>query len=219
MNKKITEDIEELPYRIRDDFLSNAEYSFYKVLTQIFGSKYTICPKVSLSDIFFVRNPNKNQTYLNKINRKHVDFLICDSEMMKPIVGIELDDKSHNKQKRIDRDTFVGEVFDAAGLPLARVRVSDSYNINDLKKYLSHVYRSQKMQAVVQFEADRERNTTIKDNEQTNEQGKMHLNTLDSGIDNLCPKCNVTLIVKTSRSGDNFYGCPNFPKCRYTSDY
>ena len=219
MKKKIPEEVDELPYRIRDDFLSNAEYSFYKVLIQIFGSKYTICPKVSLSDIFFVRRPNINQAYLNKINRKHVDFLVCDSEMMKPIIGIELDDKSHNKQKRLDRDTFVEEVFNAAGLPLGRVRVADSYNINDLKNYFSHVYRSQKTQAVMQSEADREANAAIQDIEQINNQERKHSNTTDSGIEKFCPKCNLSLIVRTSRSGVKFYGCPNFPKCKYSIDY
>ena len=33
-------------------------------------------------------------TYWNKINRKHVDFLICDDETLKPLVGIELDDST-----------------------------------------------------------------------------------------------------------------------------
>lgn len=219
IKKTITEEVDELPYRLRDDFLSNAEYSFYRVLTQIFGAKYTICPKVSLSDIFFVRKPNINQTYLNKINRKHVDFLICDSEMMKPMIGIELDDKSHEKQSRHDRDTFVDEVFDTAGLPLARVRVTDSYNISDLKNYLSQVYRSQKIQAVTQSEAESKLNTKVRDNGQINDQEKVHLSTSNNGIEKICPKCNIPLIVKTARSGVKFYGCPNFPRCKYSSDY
>ena len=67
-----------LPYRLRDDFLSRAEFSFYSVLVQSVGSKAVVCPKVNLADIFFVSRPNENQRYRNKIDRKHVDFLLCD---------------------------------------------------------------------------------------------------------------------------------------------
>ena len=31
----------------------------------------------------------------------------------------------------------------------------------------------------------------------------------------LCPNCNVNLVLKKSRYGE-FYGCPNYPRCRYT---
>jgi len=31
-----------------------------------------------------------------------------------------------------------------------------------------------------------------------------------------CPSCNGTLIQRTSRNGNVFMGCSNFPECRYT---
>jgi predicted RNA-binding Zn-ribbon protein involved in translation (DUF1610 family) len=35
----------------------------------------------------------------------------------------------------------------------------------------------------------------------------------------LCPRCGGQLILRTAKKGDNagnqFYGCSNFPKCRY----
>jgi ssDNA-binding Zn-finger/Zn-ribbon topoisomerase 1 len=34
----------------------------------------------------------------------------------------------------------------------------------------------------------------------------------------ICPKCGVTMVVRTAgrgtRKGSQFYGCPNFPRCR-----
>jgi len=68
----------DLPYRLRDDFLSAAEFSFYRVLATSVGNQATITTKVNLADIFFVARPNENQAYRNKIDRKHVDFLLCD---------------------------------------------------------------------------------------------------------------------------------------------
>ena len=88
----------DLPYRQRDDFLSPAEFSFYRVLCTVVGNQGVVCPKVNLADIFYVARPNENQAYRNKIDRKHVDFLICDPGTMKPRVGIELDDASHGRR-------------------------------------------------------------------------------------------------------------------------
>jgi hypothetical protein len=45
---------ETFPYRVRDDFLSPAEFSFYKVLSSLVGTRLTIQSKVRLADIFFV---------------------------------------------------------------------------------------------------------------------------------------------------------------------
>lgn len=43
-----------LPYRLRDDFLSPAELSFYRVLCQAVGDQYVILAKVNLADLLFV---------------------------------------------------------------------------------------------------------------------------------------------------------------------
>ena len=49
------------PYRIRDDFLSPAELSFYHVLKSVVGTRLLICPKVSLSDLFFVKSSDPRE--------------------------------------------------------------------------------------------------------------------------------------------------------------
>ncbi|WP_244969078.1 hypothetical protein [Turicibacter bilis] len=43
-----------LPYRLRDDFLSSTELSFYKVLMLVLENEsVTVFTKVSLGDLFF----------------------------------------------------------------------------------------------------------------------------------------------------------------------
>ena len=38
-----------------------------------------------------------------------------------------------------------------------------------------------------------------------------------------CPKCNGELVLRTAKRGENkgnsFYGCSNYPKCKYIQDY
>ncbi len=41
---------------------------------------------------------------------------------MQPLAGVELDDSSHNRKDRQDRDVFVEQAFSAAQLPLGRIR-------------------------------------------------------------------------------------------------
>src|SRR5687768_13442484 len=49
---------------------------------------------------FRLTSPTGSQSHRNRIDRKHVDFLLCHSEMMKPLVGLELDDQSHGRPDR-----------------------------------------------------------------------------------------------------------------------
>lgn len=124
--------VEALPYQQRDDFLSQAEHSFYHVLRSMVGEHLVVCPKVNLADIFYVVRPNENYAARARIDRKHVDFLICEPKTMKPKFAVELEDASHSRRSRQERDRFVEEVFETAGLPLVRVPASASYNQAEL---------------------------------------------------------------------------------------
>ena len=117
-----------LPFKLRDDFLSNAELSFYQVLRGVVAQRALVFTKVNLGDLFFVAtgDQRKNRALANRIDRKHVDFLLCDPKTVRPIVAIELDDKSHERPDRMERDKLVQGVFSAAGLPLIRIAVKAS---------------------------------------------------------------------------------------------
>lgn len=125
--------VETYPYRLRDDFLSPAELSIYFVLKNVLQDRYIICPKVALSDLFFVTRPNENRGAYNRIDRKHVDFVICTPKPLKPVFAVELDDKSHEREDRKDRDDFVEKVFQAASLPLLRIPARHSYNTAEIQ--------------------------------------------------------------------------------------
>lgn len=96
------EALPDFPYELRNNFLSAAELSFYEVLRGVVGSRAVVCPKVGLADVFWVHLEDKSKfrIYTNKIDRKHVDFLLCEVASMRPLVGIELDDRSHQREAR-----------------------------------------------------------------------------------------------------------------------
>ncbi len=187
-----SEKARELPYRQRDDFLSAAELSFYRVLSAAIGNRAVICPKVNLADIFFVARPNENQSFRNKIDRKHVDFLLCDPATMRPLCGMELDDSSHSRRDRQDRDEFVNRAFEVAGLPLVRVPAKATYNSAGLLEMIGPHLSGKPISRTTAPSA----------------------NTGTPG----CPKCGVPMVERVAKTGQNagksFWGCRNYPKCK-----
>src|SRR5215213_12001222 len=122
---------ERLPYRLRETFLSTTELALLRVLRNMVGRHYMICPKVALNDLFYIVRPNENVHFFNKFFRKHVDFLLCEPNTLKPAFGIELV-KSVSRGEAREADQFMGELFLSAGLPLVHIQSRENYSEKDL---------------------------------------------------------------------------------------
>jgi ribosomal protein S27AE len=197
------------PYRLRDDFLSAAELSFYQVLRTVVGSRMQICPKVGLGDLFFAETGDrpKNRAFTNRIDRKHVDFVLCDPKTMRPLVAVELDDRSHEREDRQQRDVFVEGVFAAAGLPLVRVPVRSAYPPWELEAKLAPY-----LTGVNPPPPPGPKAAPVAESSVATEP-------LEPKADAPpCPKCGGTMLLRTAKIGANaggqFWGCANYPKCR-----
>ncbi|MDE2040977.1 MAG: DUF2726 domain-containing protein [Patescibacteria group bacterium] len=59
------------------------------------------------------------------IDEKSVDFVLCRKEDLYPVLAIELDDRSHERPDRQQRDREVERILDGSGLPLLRLRQHD----------------------------------------------------------------------------------------------
>lgn len=192
------------PYKIRDDFLSPAELSLYHVLTHVAGMKAVVITKVRLADLFYVQRPHENRSAFNRIAQRHVDFVLCHPRTMRPLLGVELDDASHARKDRIERDECMNRAFSAAGLPLLRIPVQRAYNARELEEkidgYLVGPAASQPDIALTPPLLD----ITLEDRP---------VNTPPT-----CPKCGETMVLRKgargARVGETFYGCPNYPRCR-----
>jgi hypothetical protein len=173
--------------------------TFYRALCSATGNRAVVSPKVNLGDVFFVARPNENQSYRNRIDRKHLDFLLCDPMTMRPVLGIELDDSSHKRVSRQERDQLVDDVFKAAGLPLEHVRVHVNYDVADLSRWLSQYLGTGSAGTAATPVSAASPPTRIADKP-------------------VCPKCGVPMVVRVAsrgdRQGERFFGCPNYPRCR-----
>jgi hypothetical protein len=182
------------PYALRKEFLSPAEHNFFSVLKTTVADQALISIKTGLGDLFdaMSKDPSEFRIYRNKIDRKHVDFLLCDPKTVCPLVGIELDDKSHQRSDRQARDQLVEHVFQAAGLPLVRIPAKPAYSVTELNKQLQPYLKTPVPLRTVVEEIGPE---------------APH-----------CPKCGSDMVLRTARSGSNqggkFWGCSQFPQCR-----
>jgi hypothetical protein len=197
----------ELPYRLHREFLSPAEYGLYRALHSAVHDWAIICPKVGLGDLFYPKTGDRaeNARYRNRIAQKHVDFLLCDRQGMRPLVGVELDDVSHQQQRRQERDAFVDQVFEAAGLPLHRVRAAASYDVAQLSTVLREAAG---LPAAPPQPAERRELPVAYRPSPAPEPAAPQ-----------CPKCGRPMVVRTVKQqgphfGKEFWGCPDFPRCR-----
>lgn len=103
--------------------LTKREFQEYLKLKQYADARsWLICPKVRLFDLI---EPKKGkgdrQTLINKIQSKHVDFILVDQEM-KLIGVLELDDSTHDRADRKQRDSFVRDALEGAGITMIQTR-------------------------------------------------------------------------------------------------
>lgn len=83
---------------------------------------YTVFTKVRLLDLLEpVKGNPKYKTYFYKVQSKHVDFVLCDEKLVARYI-IELDDSSHDRSDRKERDNFVDEVVESVGYKIIHTR-------------------------------------------------------------------------------------------------
>jgi hypothetical protein len=180
-----------LPYRLRETFLSTPELALLRVLQNMVRGHYVICPKVALNDVFYIVRPNENVHFFNKIFRKHVDFLLCEPDTLKPAFGIELV-KPVTRNETREADQFMEDLFLSAGLPLVHVPSGERYSEEDMaelfKLAIMKVKGSKPLRA-------------------------------STGTDSvpMCPVCGRMMVLRIHRNGlakgKKYYGCMDSPKC------
>ncbi len=204
-------------YRLRDDFMSRPETEFYGVLAHICRDWAALFVKVNLGDVLYApqRLGTSQWAMWNRINRKHVDYLLCDCVSLRPLVAVELDDRSHQRMDRVARDRFVDAALAQAGLPVVHVPLCRDLNIDELEATLRSAASRAPVQAVataMPAEAPRD----ARENAET-EQMEATAPTLGAPT---CPRCGGPMVRRVAhrgkRAGEEFWGCADYPRCSGT---
>jgi len=217
--KKAGKDPVDFPYQSKEVLCSPAERSFLGALDQIVGKKYRIFAKVRLADIIDVKkglSASVRQSAFNRIAGKHVDFIVCHANDLSIVGAVELDDKTHRGRGRQERDQFLDKALEIAGVPLLRIKARSTYSIKGISSDLNSSFNinvGEKLKEIpeppeaVQESSEKQIADAIDDfNAET--------------IVPVCQKCGGELIervaTKGQYAGQKFWGCSNFPKCKFT---
>ena len=100
-----------------------------------FSTEYRIFAQVHLPTL--VDHTVRGQDWraaLGHINRKSVDFVLCDKSYVSPKLAVELDDKSHERSDRQERDHEVERILHEADVPLLRIENHGNFNPSELSQ-------------------------------------------------------------------------------------
>src|SRR5947208_7597274 len=123
-----------VPFERRGVLLSPAEINFLRSLQLAAREDWLIFSMVRLADIIKVRpKTRKFQSWNNRIQGKHLDFVLCDIDTLDVKLAIELEDTAQPTD-RGRRDRFISTALAAAGVPLLRVRPLEKYETAALRK-------------------------------------------------------------------------------------
>lgn len=105
------------PYYAKKPLSSVEQILFHRLTSSL--PDHIILAQVQLSQILGVEKGANFGIWHNKINRMSVDFLICQKDST-ILAAIELDDKTHLKQSRVEADTKKDKALTDAGVKLIR---------------------------------------------------------------------------------------------------
>lgn len=127
-------------YKQKNFFMSRAEHECFDAILKAVGNEYHIFPQVHLSSI--VDNKVTGQNWkgaFKHISQKSVDFVLCDKAYISPKLAIELDDQTHERPDRMERDVEVERILKDAGLPLLRLENNGGFKSDEIGKQIEAI--------------------------------------------------------------------------------
>lgn len=106
-------------YELRDRLISRNEVEYLNAIASALPAYYHVFPQINLASFI---DRTDSARYRNELFR-NVDFLITDSEYAPKIV-VEVNDQTHLKRDRRERDEKVAKICEEAGIPLIKLWTS-----------------------------------------------------------------------------------------------
>lgn len=133
-------DLQKYKYNRRKFLITPAEHECYNALVTAVGDTYHVFTQVHLPSILDYKVVGQNwKGAFSHISQKSVDFVLCDKEYISPKLAIELDDKSHEREDRMERDIEVERMLEDAQFPLLRLENHGRFNPNELKEKINNI--------------------------------------------------------------------------------
>lgn len=183
-------------YRRHETLFSPAELHFLQALRIAIPPGLEVFGKVRVADVLRPVEKLDRKSWrsaFNRITGKHLDFVLCERNTGRLVCAIELNDRSHARTERRERDQFIATACKEAAFPLLMIPAARHYDFDLL--------RTQILEAIGSLPP-----------------GPL-APTLPTAIAT-CPRCGGSLERKVARRGQRagkaFLACSRYPECRYT---
>ena len=123
-------------YELRQTLMTSNERIFFEKLRRVIGDKYDIYPQVNMDKIFKIKYLGSRTAFKSAkwaIDRMSIDFLVTKRESQSPYIGIELDDSTHYREDRVNRDDKVNGLFRENGIELMRINGVNGISEDELR--------------------------------------------------------------------------------------
>jgi ssDNA-binding Zn-finger/Zn-ribbon topoisomerase 1 len=159
---------------------------------------------------------SKRTTSQNRINQKHLDFVICKASDLSVVGVVELNDQSHIREDRAKRDVFVDNALGAAKVPIIHFSARKGYVVSDVRSLLQEGFKltpnftnvANTHEAPVLSDIAPIQKIALQENPIT----------VTPPETPACPACKSPMVTrqatKGSHAGKLFWACTAFPKCR-----
>lgn len=120
-------------YERRGTILTRPEYNFLLLLRQINPNKYEVLPQIALNTVI---EKTTNNSYRNELFRI-CDYCFVDKDTFEPLLLVELNDRSHLRADRQERDAKVAAICEAAKLPLVTFWLDGDLSFATVKRVVT----------------------------------------------------------------------------------
>lgn len=210
----------ELAFQSKGPLFTPAERSFLGVLEQTLDNKYRVFGKVRLGDLVKPAkglSKSRHTSALNKVNKKHVDFVVCSASDLSVVGVVELDDQSHEREDRAERDVFVDDALRGAKIPIARFSAKKGYQIPEVEAKLAETFKLPVKTAVTPQSAvpDTVRPQPMSANKPEPTPAPSSESIEPSPT---CETCGADMVRRQAKKGPHagnfFWACSAYPRCR-----
>lgn len=126
----------EANYFAKDRLLTTTEIKYYDLLRSLINEDFLILPQINLASVIDKQGGSNFRSELFR----NVDFGVFDYNF-RPLFLIEINDNTHFRKDRKERDKKVNEICKKAGLPILTLWVKDGINAQEINKKIQSILR------------------------------------------------------------------------------
>lgn len=145
----------EFLYQLKPSLVTDTEMSFLKCIKSVLPEGYLVQAQANLAS-FILRTDGAK--YQNELYR-NIDFIITDLSY-KPMILIEINDRTHLSHSRVERDKKVAEICEEAGIPIIKLWTSYGVNPEYIKRRIEETISALPVKRVCHFAKEKENKNT-----------------------------------------------------------